>query len=98
VDRCGCAEVLVILEVNFYDQLAMRACSTLFRENTLKKSDTLRGRPGKESASSVGRGSDAELWWSGGVATAHKAVDILIIAGQLDINGVDLFTRVNQPF
>src|SRR5882672_4077699 len=27
-----------------------------------------------------------------------QGLDILIIAGRLDINGVDLFTHVNQPF
>src|SRR5882672_7158223 len=35
---------------------------------------------------------------SGGVADGSQGLDILIIASRLDINGVDLFTRVNQPF
>src|SRR5467141_24971 len=35
---------------------------------------------------------------SGGVADGSQGLNILIIASRLDINGVDLFTRVNQPF
>src|SRR5467141_1446541 len=35
---------------------------------------------------------------SGGVADGSQGLDILIIASRLDINGVDLFTRVNQVF
>src|SRR5467141_1181382 len=35
---------------------------------------------------------------SGGVADGSQGLDILIIAGRLDINGVDLFTCVDQPF
>src|SRR5467141_2894580 len=35
---------------------------------------------------------------SGGVADGSQGLNILIIASRLDINGVDLFTCVNQPF
>src|SRR5882672_3399679 len=35
---------------------------------------------------------------SGGVADGSQGLNILIIASRLDINGVDLFTRINQLF
>src|SRR5882672_10492123 len=35
---------------------------------------------------------------SRGVADSPQGLNILIITGQLDINGVDLFTHIDQPF
>src|SRR5882672_6077062 len=53
----------------------------------------------KSLASSVGRGSECSAIVGAGVLPmACKASIILIIAGWLDINGVDLFTHVDQPF
>src|SRR5882672_4532240 len=92
---------LVILEVNSMIKLAMRRhVLSLFLREHIKdvlvhlgddfgKEFGLIGRQWLRVQSSCG---------SGGVADGSQGLDILIIAGWLDINGVDLFTHVDQPF
>src|SRR5882672_3158469 len=96
VSRC-----LVILKVNLMIKLTMRrhVLSLFSREHIKEVLVHLGDDFGEEFSLVSGQGLRVQSsCGSGSVADGSQGLDILIIAGQLNINDVYLLTHINQPF
>src|SRR5882724_6230649 len=88
---------LVILKVNFMVKLTVRrhVLSLFSREHIKKVLVCLRDNFGEELCLVGRKGLRVQSGhWSGLVADGSQGCNIQIIASQLDINGVYLFTRI----